>query len=156
TGPPYGASWERDGTIVYGQADGAYRVPAGGGTPEKIMAVAEAERVYGPRLLPGGEWLLASVAAGKTYPRWEQAQIVAQSLRSEERRVLFSGGSDARYVPTGHLVFMIKDVLHALAFDARTLRVAGGPVPVVKGLQRAVYPRDEGTGFASFGISEDG
>ena len=34
-----------------------------------------------------------------------RAQIVVQSLETGVRKTLIEGGSDARYVPTGHIVY---------------------------------------------------
>ena len=39
--------------------------------------------------------------------RWDQAQVVVQSLSSGRRTVLMQGGSDARYVPTGQRFLML-------------------------------------------------
>ncbi len=85
--------------------------------------------------------------------RWDQAQIVAQSLESGERKILWEGGSDARYVPTGHLVYALKGVLFALPFDGGNLEVLGGPVPVIEGILRAnsVFTATANYGFSARG-----
>ena len=62
---------------------------------------------------------------------------MAQSLTSGERTVLVEGGSDARYVSTGHLVYALADELFAVAFDADSLSVVSGPVSLVQGVVRA-------------------
>ena len=72
--------------------------------------------------------------------RWDEAQIVVQSLATGERTVIWEGGSAARYVPTGHLVYALRDGLYAIAFDVDSLTVSGGPVPMVAGVQRAFAP----------------
>ena len=135
---PFGASWGADDTILFGQPEGIMRVSANGGNPELLVATEEGEQVHGPQMLPDGESLLFTITnvAGQT--RWDEAQIVAESLESGERKVLWTGGSDARYVPTGHLVYALEDVLFAIPFDLASLEVTGGPVPVVEGVQRAV------------------
>ena len=85
--------------------------------------------------------------------QWDAAQIVVQSLTTGERTVLVEGGSDARYLPTGHLVYALEDGLFAVAFDPDNLIVSGGAVPLVQGLMRA---GGGGTGTANYGVSEDG
>jgi Tol biopolymer transport system component len=145
---PLGASWEADGTIIFGQADGIYRVSANGGTPELVVAAQEGERLSPAALLPGGDAVLFSAT---TTPSWNEAQIAVQSLSTGERTGLISGGSDVRYLPTGHLVYALGDGLFAVAFDAATLTVSGGPVSLVQGVVRAIV-----TGAASYGISNDG
>jgi Tol biopolymer transport system component len=66
-----------------------------------------------------------------------KAQIVAQSIRTGERRVLATGGSDARYLPTGHVVYAVGGALHAVRFDPARLAVVGGGAPVLEGVRRA-------------------
>ena len=94
--------------IVFGRPEGILRVSANGGTPVLIVEAEEGEQVHGPQVLPGGEWVLftATTVAGSN--RWDEAQIVVQSLDSGERKVLLEGGSDARYLPTGHLVYALE------------------------------------------------
>ena len=45
------------------------------------------------QVLPGGEWLLFTLATAATADGWDKAQIVVQSLKSSERKTLVSGGS---------------------------------------------------------------
>ena len=150
---PFGASWGSDDTIVYGQPEGIMRVSANGGTPELVVPTEASELVHGPRMLPGGEWVLFTLTSASGAARWDQAQIVVQSLDSGERKILWEGGSDARYVPTGHLVYALEDVLFALPFDLAGLEVSGGPVPVVEGVRRA----NAGfTASANYGFSDRG
>ena len=152
---PFGASWGSDDTIVYGQAEGIMRVSANGGTPELVVPTEEGEQVHGPQMLPGGEWVLFTLTSAGGATRWDKAQIVVQSLESGERRVLWEGGSDARYVPTGHLVYALEDVLFALPFDLASLEVSGGPVPIVEGVRRANNPLGN-TATANYGFSDRG
>ena len=133
---PFGASWGSDDTIVYGQAKGIMRVSANGGTPELVVPTEALEQVHGPQMLPGGEWVLFTLTRATGGTRWDEAQIVVQSLESGERKILWEGGSDGRYVPTGHLVYALEDVLFALPFDLTSLEVSGGPVPIVEGVRR--------------------
>ena len=88
-------------------------------------------------MLPGGRTVLFTLAKGSGEDRWDKAQIVAQSLVDGTRRVLIEGGSDARYVPTGHLVYTLGGTMFAVPFDAESLMVTGTPVPVIVGVRRA-------------------
>ena len=152
---PFGASWGSDDTIVYGQPEGIMRVSANGGTPELLVPTEEGEQVHGPQMLPGGEWVLFTLTSVIAATRWDEAQIVVQSLESGERKILWEGGSDARYIPTGHLVYALEDVLFALPFDLASLEVSGGPVPVVEGVRRADTPVVN-TASANYGFSDRG
>jgi hypothetical protein len=101
--------------------------------------------------LPGGEWLLFTLLAA-SHDSWDEAQIVAQSLRSGERVVLIDRGRDARYVPSGHLVYGLNGVLLGVPFDARTRRVTGAAVPLVEGVMDA----DVRTGAMHYAVSNAG
>jgi eukaryotic-like serine/threonine-protein kinase len=146
-GRPLGASWSGD-TIFFSKPDGIYRIRATGGTDELIVPAQNGEFLYGPTLLPDGDSLLFSVAPGGN---WDAAEIVAQSLTTGERKTLIRGGSDARYVPTGHLVYAFRDGLLGVAFDWQTLTVSGDAVPLVQGVMRSGQ-----NPAANYGIGADG
>jgi serine/threonine-protein kinase len=152
---PLGASWSSDDTIVYGQREGIMRVSANGGAPELVIPKKKEEQVHGPQVLPGGEWVLFTLTTVMGVTRWDAAQIVVQSLESGERKILWEGGSDARYVPTGHLVYALEDVLFALPFDVDNLEVSGGPVPIVEGVRRVPDPTTQ-TASANYVFSDRG
>jgi eukaryotic-like serine/threonine-protein kinase len=147
---PWGASWGTDGTIVYGQGTkGIWRVPALGGTPEHIIKVGEGQLAYGPQTLPGGRLILFTLAQG---PEWDNAQIAVQSLDTGTRHVLVRGGTDARYVATGHLVYTSRGSLLAVAFDPNTLKMSASAEPLVDDVARS---NQNLTGAAHFGVSAD-
>ena len=152
----FGASWGSDDTIVYGQLEGIMRVSANGGAPELVVPTEAPEQAHGPQMLPGGgEWVLFTLTSARGTTRWDQAQIVVQSMESGERKILWEGGSDARYVPTGHLVYALEEVLFALPFDLASLEVSGGPAPIVEGVRRA--PNLSVAGASSnYGFSDRG
>ena len=150
---PYGISWAPDDTILFRQSDGILRVSADGGTPELVIRATEGEQMDGAQLLPDGESVLFSVTTATGTTRWDQAQIVVQSLATGERTVVLSGGSDARYVPTGHLVYALEDELFAVPFDGDRLEVQGTPVSVVEGVSRS---SSGNTATANYGVSDQG
>ena len=134
----FGASWAHDNTILFGQTAGIKRVSANGGAAELIIPAGEGEQMYGPQLLPDGRSVLFSVTKNQGPTRWDEAQVVVQSPSSSERKVVVQGGSDARYLPTGHLVYALRDGVFGAAFDATRLTISGGVVPLVQGVQRTV------------------
>jgi serine/threonine-protein kinase len=127
---PFGASWAPDNTILFGQPAGIMRVSADGGAPELVVRAVEGELMFGPHSLPGNS-VLYSVTKSLGPGRWDEAQIVAQSLSSGQRTVLVEGGSDARYLPTGHLVYALRDAVLGVRFDLNRLRATGGAMPLV-------------------------
>jgi serine/threonine-protein kinase len=149
---PWGVSWGIDGVIRYGQgAQGIWQVPETGGTPTRLIAVGEEESAHGPQLLPDGGWIIFTLGLPSS-DSWDQARIVAQSLETGERVVLIERGRDARYLPTGHLVYGQDGVLLAVPFDAKERRVTGPAVPLVEDVMDA----DVRTGAMHFTVSEDG
>jgi serine/threonine-protein kinase len=80
---------------------------------------------------------LFTVAGTTGDDRWDKAQIVVQSLKSGVRKTLVPGGSDARYVPTGHIVYAVGWNLFAVAFDASKVQVTSDPIPIVEGVLRS-------------------
>ena len=145
-----GISWGPDG-IVFGQGrKGIMRVSPNGGTPETIVRVKDGETAHAPQMLPGGQHVLFTLATGTARDRWDRARIVVQSLTSGETKTLIEGGSDARYVPTGHIVYALSGSLYAVAFDPQRLEVKGGAVPIVEGVSRATAGV---TGAANFSFS---
>ena len=153
---PTGISWGPDG-IVFGQGrKGIMRVSPNGGTPEVIVRVKDGEMAHGPHVLPDGQHVLFTLAAsnvGGYSDKWDKAHIVVQSLKSGERKTLIEGGSDARYVPTGHIVYALSGSVFAVAFDVQRLEVTGDAVSIVEGVGRA---SGAATGAAHFSFSSTG
>jgi len=147
-----GGAWLPDGTIVfcpffYG---GIERVSAAGGRPTVVSKVdrTKGERAHRwPHALPGGKAILYSVLADGT---WDDATVVAQNLETGERKIVIKGGCDARYLPTGHLVYVRGSSLHAIGFDPKTLETHGEPVEIVQGVANHT------AGGAEYAFSDDG
>jgi len=150
---PFGMNWDTSG-IVFAQLEGIMRVSKDGGQPERLVEATSEGVMASPQILPDGQTLLFTLGGNITSAdRWNQARIVAQSLRSGERRTLIEGGSHARYVRTGHLVFVRDGVLFAVPFDLKRLQVTGGRVPIVEGVWRTQIAN---SGAALFSLSDTG
>ena len=159
---PHSVSWGPVGILFVelkisgaGQrdADRIMHVPEHGGTPQPLVSFKSAEAVHGPQMLPGERQLMFTVATGSAPDRWDHARIVVQSLTSGEQRTIFEGGSNARFVPTGHLVYALGGGLFAVPFDAKQPALTGQPVQVLEGLSRAAA---DATGGAQFSFSQNG
>ena len=146
--------WGTDGTILFNQTDGIWEIPENGGEPRHLIEIEAGEVVDSPQRLPGGEWVLFTLARAGVANRWEVADLVAESLVSGDRRTLWSGGSDGQYLPTGHLIFAREDVLYAVPFDADRLEITGSPTPVVQGIFRGVNANV--SGFAAYSLTRQG
>src|SRR5262249_13540416 len=121
--------------VGFGQ-QGIKRCRANGGASEQVVSVKDGEIVHAPQLLPDGRTILYTLATGTADDRWEQAKIVVETLGSGKRAVVIDGGTDGRYVPTGHLVFARAGILYAATFDPERLKV-GTPVQIVEGIRRS-------------------
>ena len=124
-----------DGTIVFATsnaATGLQRIAAGGGEPTVLTrpdrARGEADHFW-PEFLPGGQAVLFTITAPTG--GLDQAQIAVLDLRTGKQTTLIRGGSDAHYVPSGHLVYGAAGALRAVGFDLARLAVVGTSVPVV-------------------------
>jgi serine/threonine-protein kinase len=152
-----GASWADDGFIVFATFDGIWRVSATGGTPERIVEAGENENARTlPHVLPGGQWMLLTVQP--TAFRWDDAKIVARSLATGEERVLLTDAADARYVASGHLVFLRRGKLMGVAFDANRVSLAGAPVAIVDDVMQAIHMPNSlaDSGAGQFAVAESG
>jgi hypothetical protein len=129
------------------------RVPAGGGVPQEVIRVNADEQAHGPHLLPDGHHMLVTIARDHTVNRWNNAKIVLFSLPAGERRDLIEGGSDARYLPTGHLIYAHRATLLAMPFDLRSMSTTGSPTPVLEGVARSAGGR---TGVVQLSVAQNG
>ena len=100
-----------------------------------------------PEFLPGGDAVLFTITNTQGV---DNAQIALFDMETGRHRILVPGGSDARYVASGHIVYGVAGTLRAVPFDLDALEVRGTPVPVVDGVVT------QGTGAASFSVSPDG
>ena len=153
-GAPRGASWGLDDTIVFATSSptsaptsGLWRVPAAGGEPEELTKPdPDGGDHLWPEILPGGEAVLFTIMGDSV----ESAQIALLTLVDGHIRVLIPGGSNPRYVASGHIVYGVGGTLRAVGLDLETLEVTTDPVPVLEGV--VTKP----SGAADFGVSRDG
>ena len=146
--------WSSDDTLFYtsSEEDGRQlmRLSANGGVPE-ILAVPRDASVIShshPHLLPNGDSLLFTTVPNNGA---REGQVALVTLSTGEVKTLIQGGYSARYVPTGHLVFMRSAALWAVAFDLDSLETTGPEVPVIQGVET------EGSrGSAAYAFSNDG
>jgi len=153
-GQTRGIWWAANNTIFYGHISSCiYRVSASGGTPEAVTsldsAAGESSHRF-PQLLPDGKTIIYTIKQN-TITSFDEAVIVAQRLGTGERKILVRGGTYARYVPTGHLMYIHGSTIVAVPFDAERLEVKGPPVPIEEGGWM-----NRGSGQANIGFSTNG
>jgi serine/threonine-protein kinase len=147
-----GGLWTRENSIYYTPhySGGLVKVSADGGNPEKLT---EPDRKNGelghfcPEMLPDGKTLLFTAFRTPV----SRAQIEALSLATGQRTVLVEGGTCARYLPTGHLIFMREEGLMAVPFDAERLAVTGAPMRIME--DAYLIPQE---GISILAVSDNG
>ena len=150
-----GGSWGDDGTIVFTPNIAALsKISSAGGTPQTLTTLdkqgGEVTHRW-PQVLPGGKAVLFTASTGVAGASFEDAQIVVYSMASGQRKTVQRGGFYARYLPSGHMVYMHEGTLFAVPFDLQRLEVTGQPTPILEGVVA-----NPGTGGAQFSFSETG
>jgi len=139
-----GPVWNADNSIAFSPDwhTGIMQVPAAGGRPEFFvrpdLAKNEASSAFPQMLHSPSDALLYTVSAD-SIASFNDAQIVVQPLEgklltSKEPRSLLAGGTDARYLPTGYLVYGYAGSLWAARLDPRHRKLEGAATPVVDGV----------------------
>src|ERR1700735_671207 len=150
---PIGASWSDDDTIYYIKsfAYGMYAVPAAGGQPKQLTQTGSTPDDRGhlwPNVLPGKNGVIFTVWTGRSL---NDARIEVLSLSSGKRKVLIEGGTNARYIPGGHLAYARNGALFVVGFDPKRMELKGTPVPVTEGIMTGAS-----NGDATFAVSNNG
>jgi serine/threonine protein kinase len=149
-GRPLGVSWADDGYIYYGRGvEGIWRIRAAGGAAERVKPAGTDRYLHGPQLLPGG-WLLFTRSSRVN--GWNDAEIVAARLGSDEETVLISPAHDARWIP-GFLTYVHDSQLYVRRFDERTRQTSGEAQLLA---ERLTLSTMDTTGAAFYGISNAG
>ncbi len=149
-----GASWGPAGVIVFARR-GLWTVSDSGGTPEAAVEVTSTG-LYAPAMLPDGQTVLFTEVPGDG--QWNDARVDAINLTTKQRTTLLTNAADARYSPTGHLVFMRNAALLAVPFDATRVAVTGAAVPLLAGVMQSTNASFGGneTGMGQFAVSASG
>ena len=144
-----GASWtpRNDIVLAAAPATGLSIVSAEGGDPRPLTRLdfAQGERTHRwPDVLPSGHLLFTVARAGTA--SFDEGEIVLASPDGGERRSVVRLGSCARYLPSGHLVYMRGGALMAVAFDTGCLEARGPALPVAD----RVMTQPTGAGYFAF------
>jgi Tol biopolymer transport system component len=143
-----GATWNRDGVIVFAPAIDAalFRVAAAGGTPTAVTVLdpAHEESAHlNPLFLPDGRHFLF-VTSGR-----DTSGTYVASLDSPERKRVSLEGSKLGFSSPDFLFFLRDRTLMAQRLDLKRLDLAGEPIRVAEGVDRLGYG-------ATFAVSASG
>jgi serine/threonine-protein kinase len=147
-----GGTWSRTGSIVYATQVGLYQVSEDGGDARLLVKPdrEKGERVYAwPEFLPDGKSLLFTLVLEDAA---NTAQIALLDLETGKIVSILKGGSSARYVAPGRLIYASGPRLMATAYDLRSRKAVGDPVAFPEVAMGATSDN----GAANFAVSAAG
>jgi hypothetical protein len=160
-----GISWGSGDVIYMGGISGPIlAVPASGGAPKPVTTLDASRNELShrfPHALPNGKGLLFTSLRAALPVRWDDAEtidVLLQPLPAGKPVSLVSGGVDAQYVSTGHIVFAAAGVLMAAPFDLERAAVTGEAVALVSDVSQSSGSNTTrtNTGAPHFAASEAG
>jgi eukaryotic-like serine/threonine-protein kinase len=127
-----GATWSRDGVIVFSpSAFAPLSMVAAAGGEARALTTLDASRQESnhrwPFFLSDGRHFLYSVQSSRS----ENSGIFIQALDAKDRTRLLGDTSNAAYAG-GYLLFTRSGTLMAQRFDTGKLQLAGEPLPIVE------------------------
>jgi serine/threonine-protein kinase len=149
-----GGSWSDDGSIVFaaGNREGLSKVSSAEGKPERLTTLnqqtGEVTHRW-PQVLPGSKDVIFTDSTNGA--QFDDAEIAVYSAVSGKVKTVLHRGSYARYLPSGHLVYVHNGTLFAVPFDSKRLELTGQPAPVMEGVTS-----NPGHGGAQFSFSDSG
>jgi len=128
-----GASWSPRGVIIFTPNifEPLYKVPEGGGTPEKVTETKPGWTNRNPYFLPDGDHFL--FIARDTRATASAGALYGAALSGEKPRQILERASNVQY-SEGYLLYLRETVLVAQRFDPKSLQFSGDPKPVAEKL----------------------
>ena len=147
----WGASWGEDGYLYFSHASSRVARVAAGGGPVEVVSVLDTARGEAEhdwvQPIPGGRWVLVQAWRNSL----ADSDIAIVDLRTGRSRLLLEAAY-ARYLPSGHLVFVtFAGVLSVVPFDAGSATLTGPPQVVAEGVMVDVQ-----SGAGQFAASHTG
>jgi serine/threonine-protein kinase len=153
-GQPRGLWWGDDGDIYFGHISSViFRVGEEGGIPEAVTTLDSATGEIShrfPALLPDGKGMMYTIKFNNI-TSFEEAAIAVLDPSTGRKKILIRGGSYARYVPTGHIVYVKGSDIYAVPFDLENVEVTGPPKKLFKGGWMNPF-----SGEANFAFTDNG
>lgn len=151
-----GATWNRDGTIVYVAIGGRglMQVPATGGTPRQITAIQPHQRNHIlPQFLPDGRHFLYHSVSDIAPDSAIYIGAIDTEPAQQNMKPVFKTRYQAYFseLAGGQLIYLIDRTLYARPFDWRQGQFTGQPMPITDDVSAAVE-----AGVGRFAISENG
>jgi eukaryotic-like serine/threonine-protein kinase len=130
-----GGAWSEDGSIVFAplHGRGLVKVSAAGAALQPLTQPDKraGEIAHGwPQALAKGKGVLFTVSR-----RGRESRIAVLTADGKVRQLMFPATGQARYLPSGHLVYGFLGELLAVPFDVDEMRPDGVPVAIAQGLR---------------------
>jgi hypothetical protein len=138
------------------QNSGLWRVSQGG-MPELLTEPGPEEYSHRlPHMLPGSKGVLFTVLKEVGY--WDSAGVAVHRFGTPGWEMLVPGAADARYVPTGHLIYFRRGQLMARPFDLERLTTFGTERGLLSNVMQATNSETSGydSGAAQVAVSATG
>ncbi|MBZ5499970.1 MAG: protein kinase [Acidobacteriia bacterium] len=154
---PSGGIYEKDESILFqlGWSAGIARISAlaTGTMPQTLFTPDRKQNERGllwPQRLPGDDLVLFTSYAGNSASK-NDARVVIGHLDDQSKRTVLAGGTYARYLPTGHLLYGYDGKLMAAPLDLANPKRAENAVPVLEGILM-----NTASGTPQFTVSDTG
>ncbi len=152
-GTKKGAAWTKRGIVFSPAAKAGLMLVGENGGPVLTLTVPDVSKGEvshrWPSALPDGRHVLFTVKK-EGITSFDEGEIALLDLDTKSWKTLLRGGSFARYLPTGHIVYARDGAILAVPFDLRSEEVRGTPVKVLDGVMTA-----PGSGAAQFAVASE-
>jgi serine/threonine-protein kinase len=146
-----GADWGHDQRIVFGTAEGLFRVSADGKDPARLTTANPSQNEAGhswPSIVAPGDLVLFTVGRPSGTP--DDSTLAVVSTKTSLVTPLRIAGTSARYLPSGHVVYLTSDgTLWMARFDTSAL-TAGTASALEEGVLVKTF------GGRNFDVTDDG
>jgi serine/threonine protein kinase/Tol biopolymer transport system component len=132
---PRGGVWTHRGSIIFSPAyvAGLVEISSNGGVPKTLLVPdpAKKERTYRwPGLLPNDRGVLFTIGWLDSPNSYETSDIAVLDLETGKAKTIIKGGTYARFIAPGRLIYLRNGSLVTVPFDVDSLEVRGEPSPV--------------------------
>jgi len=149
-----GATWGRDGSVVFATNNRATGLQIAGPstTAPRVLTVpdrdrGEADHLW-PEFLPDGRHVLFTIT--EPADSAQGARLAVLDLDTRQYTTVLPGGSQGKYLRTGHLAYIADGRVFAVPFDIERFETKGTPTVVLS--SNVATP----AGAADFDVADDG